>query len=170
MSLLFSRVRGTEDILDVTKYNFLIECARKHIEKYNFSQIETPILEQTNLFVRSLGQETDVVNKEMYVFETGSGESICLRPEATAGTMRAYLENGVARKPWKVWSYGPMFRHERPQKGRWRQFTQINMEVINADSISHDASFLKMLDSFFSDVLLLENYVLKLNFLAKLLL
>ncbi|MBU1007796.1 histidine--tRNA ligase [Candidatus Dependentiae bacterium] len=164
--MLFSRVRGTQDWLDLRLYNFLVEQAGKHLQRYNFSQIQTPILEQTNLFVRSLGQETDVVTKEMYVFETSSGESICLRPEATAGTMRAFLENHIEKKPWKVWCYGPMFRHERPQKGRWRQFEQINIEVINDDSIQQDAYFIKMLDAFFKDKLFLENYVIKLNFLG----
>jgi len=164
--MAFTRVRGTQDILDLKWYNFLIGVLGKHVECYNFSQIETPILELTSLFVRSLGQETDVVTKEMYVFETSKGESICLRPEGTAGTMRAYLENSIESKPWKVWSHGPMFRHERPQKGRWRQFTQFNLEVINAESIAHDAYFLKMLDLLFSQKLFLENYVIKLNFLG----
>lgn len=166
MGSQFSRVRGTEDVLDTKLHNFVISLVAKHLEKYNFSEITTPILEPTSLFVRSLGEQTDVVSKEMYIFETGSGESICLRPEGTAGTMRAFLENSVQQKPWKVWSHGPMFRHERPQKGRWRQFTQINIEVIDAESITQDAHFLKMLDNFFKNKLLLENYVLKLNFLG----
>jgi len=164
--MLFSRVRGTQDHLDLRLYNFVIDTVSKHLQLYNFTQIYTPILEHTNLFVRSLGQETDVVKKEMYVFETASGESICLRPEATAGTMRAFLENHIEKKPWKVWTYGPMFRHERPQKGRWRQFEQINIEVIDSDSIAQDAYFIKMLDTFFTDKLLLENYVIKLNYLG----
>jgi len=162
----FVRVRGTEDILDLKFYNFVILQAKKHLETYNFSEIKTPILEHTKLFIHSLGEQTDVVSKEMYIFETAGGDSICLRPEATSGTIRAYLENHIESKPWKVWSHGPMFRHERPQKGRWRQFTQINIEVVNSDSISQDAYFLKMVDSFFKDKLFLENYVMKLNFLG----
>lgn len=162
----FSKVRGTQDLLDLRLQNFLINKISKHLSTYNFSQIEVPILEHTNLFVRSLGEETDVVTKEMYVFETAGGESICLRPEATAGTMRAYLENNVEAAPWRAWCHGPMFRHERPQKGRWRQFSQINIEVINAPQIEHDILFIKMLDSFFKDVLLLDEYVIKLNFLG----
>ena len=162
----FSRVRGTQDLFDLRLYNFVIDQVKKHLQIHNFTQIQTPILEHTDLFVRSLGQETDVVTKEMYVFETASGESICLRPEATAGTMRAFLENHVEAKPWKVWTYGPMFRHERPQKGRWRQFEQINIEVINSDSVVQDAFFIKMLDTLFNDKLLLENYVVKLSFLG----
>jgi histidyl-tRNA synthetase len=161
-----SRVRGTQDLLDMRLRNFVVRTVEKHLAVYNFSHIETPILEHTNLFVRSLGQQTDVVTKEMYVFETYGGENICLRPEGTAGTIRAFLENHIEKKPWKVWSYGPMFRHERPQKGRWRQFWQINMEVINVSAIAHDAHFIKMLDSCFINKFLLEDYVIKLNFLG----
>jgi len=163
---MIARVRGTEDILDLKLHNFIIDKIRKHLQRYNFSEIQTPILEKTELFVRSLGQETDVVTKEMYTFETEGGDKICLRPEATAGTVRAFLENKIEQTPWKVWSYGSMFRHERPQKGRWRQFSQINMEVINSSSVSEDCLFLKMLDRFFSKDLSLENYVLKINFLG----
>jgi len=162
----FSRVRGTQDILDLRLRLFVLSKISSHLKKYNFSQIETPVLERTDLFVRSLGEQTDVVTKEMYVFNTAGGDSICLRPEGTAGTIRAFLENHIEKRPWKVWSYGPMFRHERPQKGRWRQFYQVNMEVIGTGEIVQDGFFIKMLDSFFSKNLLLENYVLKLNFLG----
>jgi histidyl-tRNA synthetase len=162
----YSRVRGTEDILDLTLQNFVIEQISKHLATYNYSEIKTPILEKTDLFVRSLGTETDVVTKEMYAFETSGGDKICLRPEATASAVRAYLENRVEQRPWKVFTHGPMFRHERPQKGRWRQFSQINIENINSSSISHDVLFLSMLDSFFRNTLKLEEFVLKLNFLG----
>ena len=162
----YSRVRGTEDILDLTLHNFVIEQISKHLATYNYSEIQTPIIEKTDLFVRSLGTETDVVTKEMYAFETAGGDKICLRPEVTASTIRAYLENRVEQKPWKVFTHGPMFRHERPQKGRWRQFSQINIENINSSSISHDVLFISMLDSFFRNNLQLEEFVLKLNFLG----
>jgi histidyl-tRNA synthetase len=163
---MIQRVRGTEDILDTSLLNFIIDTAKKHFTCYNFHEIQTPILEHMSLFQRTLGKETDVVTKEMYTFETNSGESICLRPEATASTMRAFLEGTPKATPWKVFSYGPMFRHERPQKGRMRQFSQFNMEVIGSNSIFEDAHFLKMLDVYFSQVLPLENYVLKVNFLG----
>jgi len=162
---MFARVRGTEDLLDLTLYTFLVDEFKKHLNLYNFSEIQTPILEHTNLFVRSLGTETDVVTKEMYTLQTSSGESLCLRPEATASTMRAFLE-ALPQTPWKVYTYGPMFRHERPQKGRWRQFSQFNIEIIGSSSISQDANFIKMLDSFFSEKLKLQNYFLKINFLG----
>ncbi len=163
---MITRVRGTQDILDTSLRNFITQTIQKHLSKYNFHQIETPILEPTNLFVRSLGSYTDVVSKEMYVFETKSGESICLRPEATASTMRAFLENPVRRTPWKVFSIGPMFRHERPQKGRWRQFTQINIEIIGSAAIEQDAQLLYLLDRLFRDVFKLDSFAMKINFLG----
>jgi histidyl-tRNA synthetase len=164
---MITRVRGTEDLLDLKLYNFMIETIKHHLALHNFNQIETPILEPTELFVRSVGSDTDIVSKEMYVFQTGSGESICLRPEGTAGIMRAYVENGLTQQAcWKVYIIGPMFRHERPQKGRWRQFSQVSIELINASAIEHDVLFLKMLDALFSEKFKLENYVLKLNFLG----
>lgn len=161
-----TRVRGTEDIIDLRLYNFMLDKIKQHLTVYNFSQIDTPILEHTELFVRALGTETDVVSKEMYIFNTASSESICLRPEGTAGVIRAYIENRIEAAPWKVFIHGPMFRHERPQKGRWRQFNQVSIEIINTNAIEQDAQLLKMLDTLFCDVLKIENYVLKLNFLG----
>ena len=163
---MITRVRGTEDFLDLTLHNFVLEQAKKHFASYNFSQIETPILEHTALFKRSLGATTDVVSKEMYTLTTESGDELCLRPEATAPTMRAFLEAKIDQTPWKVFSYGPMFRHERPQKGRWRQFSQINIEAIGTAAISQDAQTIAMLDRFFGETLQLEDYILKLNFLG----
>ncbi|MBS1987822.1 histidine--tRNA ligase [Candidatus Dependentiae bacterium] len=164
--MMISRVRGTEDILDLKLQTFFMQTTQHHMQCYNFTEIQTPILEHTNLFVRSLGTDTDVVSKEMYVFKAESEDSICLRPEGTASTIRAYIENGVQQRPWKVYTHGPMFRHERPQKGRWRQFSQFSIEVVNSPSIMHDIQFLKMLDDLFTHKLKIENYVLKLNFLG----
>lgn len=164
---MISRVRGTEDILDLNLYNFILEQAKRHLHIHNFTEIDTPILEHTNLFVRAVGEQTDIVSKEMYVFQKENEEdSICLRPEITASIIRAYFENGVQQRPWKVFAHGPVFRKERPQKGRWRQFTQLSVELIAAKEIEYDAYFLKMIDSFVSDVLKLENYAIKLNFLG----
>jgi histidyl-tRNA synthetase len=163
---MITRVRGTEDIVDLRLYNFMLEKIKQHLAIYNFSNIDTPILEHTELFTRSLGSQTDVVSKEMYVFNTAGGESICLRPEGTAGVIRAYIENGIQQSPWKVFLHGPMFRHERPQKGRWRQFNQVSIEIINSAAITQDVQLLKMLDTLFSEVLKIEHYVLKLNFLG----
>jgi histidyl-tRNA synthetase len=164
---MITRVRGTQDILDLSLRTFLIKKIGDHLAVYNFKQIQTPILEPTKLFRHSLGEHTDVVTKEMYVFQTDEeSESICLRPEATASTMRAFLENHVERTPWKVFSTGQMFRHERPQKGRWREFGQINIEIIGTEAIEQDAHALHMIDLFFSEALKLEDYVIKLNFLG----
>ena len=163
---MISRVRGTEDVLDLTLRNFIYKMAQNHLQQYNFTEIQTPILEHTNLFIHSLGAETDVVSKEMYVFNEDDEKSICLRPEATASTIRACFENRIERFPWKTFLFGPMFRKERPQKGRFRQFTQLNVEVIGSKSIAQDAFFIKMLDRFFNESFRLENYVIKLNFLG----
>lgn len=163
---MINRVTGTEDLLDLRLRNFFINHATEHFESFNFTNIQTPILEYTQLFVHSLGAETDVVAKEMYVFAQDQENSVCLRPEFTASTIRACFENRIERLPWKVFSHGPVFRRERPQKGRLRQFHQFNIETIGAHSIMHDAHFIKMLDALFSNVLKLEHYVLKLNFLG----
>jgi histidyl-tRNA synthetase len=164
---MISRVRGTDDVLDLRLYNFVLNQIKKHLELHNFSEIDTPILEHTNLFVHSVGEQTDIVSKEMYVFKREDDEdSICLRPEATSSVIRAYVENSVEQRPWKVYVHGPMFRKERPQKGRWRQFNQTSIEILNASAIEQDAQLIKMLDSLLIEVFKLENYALKLNFLG----
>lgn len=174
---MFKKVKGTHDYLDLSLFNFLISKVKKHLNIYNFIEISTPILEYTELFKRSLGQETDVVSKEMFIIEsrlesqdsnsTDNKEgSICLRPEATASTVRAFVNSNVDLTPWKVYSYGPMFRYERPQKGRARQFHQVNIEVIGSESIFEDAQLIKMLERLFQDDLCLDNYALLINFLG----
>lgn len=164
------RIKGTQDFLDLRIYNFIIDQIKDHLALYRFTQIETPILESLDLFKRSLGLYTDVVSKEMFIIQpTHTDETddrICLRPEATVSTLRAFVENGVQLVPWKVFSYGPMFRYERPQKGRFRQFYQINMEVIGSASVYQDALLIAMLDRFFHEKLKLPNYVLHINFLG----
>ena len=161
-----SRVKGTQDFTDLTLYRFIIEQFEKQAQLYHFDRIETPILERIELFKRSLGLHTDIVSKEMFVIDTANkDEQICLRPEATAPTMRAFIELKPIT-PWKVYSFGPMFRYERPQKGRFRQFHQINMEVIGSAAIAQDAQLITMLDRFFHEKLQLNNYALQLNFLG----
>lgn len=168
---MFTRVRGTQDFLDLRLFNFFVETTKKHLSCHNFHEIATPILEHTDLFKRSLGEETDVVSKEMFVIP-GSGEdadekeSLCLRPEATASTMRAFLNNHVDTTPWKVFTYGPMFRKERPQKGRFRQFHQFNIEIIGTNSVAQDAYFITMLERLFSEKLKLTNYALLINYMG----
>ena len=170
---MISRVKGTQDFLDLTLYNFLIDKTQAHLEKAAFTEIATPLLEHTELFKRSLGLHTEVVSKEMYTVVTGheteddsTRESLCLRPEATASTMRAFFNNNIEKKPWKVFSHGPIFRHERPQKGRFRQFHQVTIEAIGATSIAHDAELLSILDRLFTQQLKLNSYALLINFLG----
>ncbi len=161
------RVKGTQDFLDLRLFNHIIDLAKKQLETYHFTEIATPILEPLELFKRSLGLYTDVVSKEMFVIQGAQEEdALCLRPEATAPTLRAFIENGVQQTPWKVFTWGPMFRHERPQKGRYRQFHQLSMEIIGSASVAQDAFFITMLDRFFHEKLHLNNYALVINYLG----
>lgn len=164
---MFSKVKGTQDFLDLSLFNYTLAVIKKQLATYHFNEITTPIIEPTDLFKRSLGLATDVVTKEMFTLNTGpEGESICLRPEATAAIARAFIENGVQTTPWKVFQWGPMFRHERPQKGRYRQFHQVSMEIIGAKSIVQDVQCIKMLDRLFHEQFGLNNVALLINFLG----
>ena len=162
----FRAIKGTRDIQppDSTLWNWFEQSARDVFESYNFREIRLPIFEETSLFARSVGGETDIVSKEMYSFPDRStssdatadaGDLISLRPEATASTMRAYIEHGMHALPGNVKLYymGPMFRRERPQKGRYRQFYQIGAEVLGqSDAPAIDAEVIEMLMTFFSRV------------------
>jgi histidyl-tRNA synthetase len=126
-------VRGTHDLLfdDAERHRRIETTALEIAERYGFREIATPIFEFTEVFARTLGETSDIVTKEMYTFETKGGESITLRPEGTAGIARAFISGGLSQlTPLKVFYRGPMFRHERPQKGRQRQFHQIGVELI----------------------------------------
>ena len=161
-----SRVKGTQDFIDTHLFQFIINQFQEHVSLYHFTEVATPIIEHIELFKRTLGVFTDVVSKEMFVIKSADKEdTICLRPEATAPTMRAFLE-AQPLTPWKVYSYGPMFRYERPQKGRFRQFHQINVEVIGSSSISQDALLITMLDRFFQEKLNIQSSALQINFLG----
>lgn len=127
--------RGVRDILpeQAWKWAYVLEMARSVSEDFAYRETHLPIFEQTDLFSRGIGDTTDVVEKEMYTFEDRAGRSLTLRPELTASMVRAYLEHQMHRQPQqpaKLWSYGPMFRYERPQKGRYRQFWQLDVEAI----------------------------------------
>lgn len=166
---MIQRIRGTRDMLDTTLLNFALKTITQQVKLHHFHEIITPILEPTELFSRSLGTETDVVSKEMFIVSSSSAqgdESICLRPEATASTIRAFVEGGIDQLPWKVFSFGPMFRYERPQKGRYRQFYQFNIECIGTANLTHDVRLISMLDRLFSTKFGLVNYALHLNFLG----
>lgn len=164
---MITRVKGTQDFLDLTLLNFLLASVRAHVTKYHYAEIQTPLIENTQLFTRSLGEHTDVVNKEMFsVMMRDENDHVCLRPEATASIVRAFVENGVQQLPWKVFTYGPMFRYERPQKGRFRQFHQISFEVIGSASVAQDVELIVMLDRLFHEVLMINDSALLINYLG----
>lgn len=166
---MFSRIKGTQDILDYSLIEGVLQIVDRHLKNYNFSQISTPILESVSLFERGLGLQTDVVSKEMFVVQSKSDrEQICLRPELTAGTVRAFVEQqGLLVLPWKVFSYGPAFRYERPQKGRLRQFHQVSIESLGTATVAYDAFFISMLANLFAEKLDIEHFVLHVNFLGQ---
>ena len=166
---MFPRIKGTQDILDYRLIEGVLQIIEYHLKNYNFSQVVTPILESVSLFERGLGFQTDVVSKQMFVVQSKSdSEHICLRPEITAGTVRAFVEQqGSLVLPWKVFSYGPVFRYERPQKGRFRQFNQVSIESLGTNSVMYDAFFISMLSNLFGEKLAIENFVLHVNFLGQ---
>ena len=144
-------LKGTKDILpqDINMWHFVEEKANKVFSGYGFKEIRTPIIEVTELFSRGVGDTTDIVNKEMYTFEK-SDRSITLRPENTAGVVRSYIENGMTRlsAPVKLWYKGPMFRYERPQAGRQRQFHQVGVEMFGIKQPTADAEVILMAVNF----------------------
>jgi histidyl-tRNA synthetase len=141
-------VKGTRDILPPSSavWNEVEAVARRIFRRYNYAEIRTPIFEQTALFARGVGEETDIVSKEMYTFTDRDGSSLTLRPENTASVIRAYIEHRLDQQPGlqKLFYIGPMFRRERPQKGRYRQFFQIGAETIGSDSPAVDAEVIEM--------------------------
>jgi len=162
MSIL-QAVRGTRDLLppETALWNHIDATARRVLERYSFGEIRTPILEETQLFSRSVGEDTDIVSKEMYTFtpDAESSQSLTLRPENTAGVVRAYIEHqlGETGQLQKLYYIGPQFRRERPQKGRYRQFFQIGAEVIGppsagSESPLRDAEVLEMLATLLSEL------------------
>lgn len=141
--------RGTQDILpqDSAKWRYIENRLHTLMELYNYKEIRTPIFESTELFARGVGNSTDVVQKEMYTFKDKGGRSLTLRPEGTAAVVRSYIEHkmqGEPNQPIKLYYNGPMFRYERKQKGRYRQFNQFGVEAIGAENPSIDAEILAM--------------------------
>ncbi len=162
-------IRGFNDVLpsEIRKWQFVEETARQVFEGFGFSEIRIPILERTELFSRGIGEATDIVEKEMYTFTDRSGNSLTLRPEATASMSRAYLEHQMYTfdPVAKLYCMGPMFRYERPQKGRYRQFYQIDAEVFGVENPMVDAEVIIMLLHFLGRVGL-ENLELQINSLG----
>ncbi len=161
-------IRGTQDIFgpDAEAFAYVVETFERVRKLYRFRRIEMPVFEKTEVFARSLGETTDVVSKEMYSFEDRGGDSLTLRPEFTAGIARAFLTNGWQQHaPLKVGTHGPLFRYERPQKGRYRQFHQIDAEIIGAAEPQADVELLAMADQLLKE-LGIEGVTLHLNTLG----
>jgi histidyl-tRNA synthetase len=141
-------LKGFKDILpdEVVLWQFIEQAARDIFSRYGFEEIKVPILEKTELFVRTIGESTDIVEKEMYTFADRNGAFITMRPEGTAPVIRAYIENGlhVRGAVQRLFTIGPMFRHERPQKGRMRQFHQMSVEVLGSSSARLDTEVMAM--------------------------
>jgi len=157
-------IKGTRDILPPESFVWgqAESVARKILELYGFAEIRTPIFERTELFARSVGEDTDIVSKEMYTFQDRDDASLTLRPEGTAPVVRAYLEHQLFQDSQllKLYYVGPMFRRERPQKGRYRQFHQIGAEVLGSQNPAIEAEVIEMLQLFFERVGIKESSLL----------
>ncbi|MBU4175357.1 MAG: histidine--tRNA ligase [Actinobacteria bacterium] len=166
MALKYHAPRGTSDLVfpESEKVERLVEIACEACALYGYRRVSTPVLESTGLFRRSIGEETDIVTKEMYTFEDSGGESLTLRPEGTAPVVRAYLEAGLRSEglPQKLYYAGPMFRRERPQAGRFRQFSQVGAEAIGSEDPLLDVEMISLSVAIFDD-LGLQRYTLLLN-------
>src|SRR5882762_7692202 len=163
----FQAIRGTRDLLppETVLWNRVEQTAHEVFATFGFGEIRLPIFEPTELFARGVGGETDIVSKEMYTFEDRDGTSVSLRPEATASVCRAYIEHGMQQlpQPVKLYYLAPMFRRERPQKGRYRQFYQIGAEVLGgSDAPAIDAEVIEMVMTLF-DRLELQGVQLDIN-------
>ncbi|MBF0589236.1 MAG: histidine--tRNA ligase [Magnetococcales bacterium] len=162
-------IRGVRDILpgEAVQWQSVEAEARRIFGLYGFHELRTPIMERTELFARAVGETSDIVEKEMYSFPDRKGASISLRPEGTASVVRSFMENGFERQlPWKVFYMGPMFRYERPQKGRYRQFHQIGCELFGPQGPLADAEMMAMAMRYLGQIGLAEGLTLELNSLG----
>ena len=168
MGEILQAVRGMNDLLpdQSSLWQFVEGRIRSVLEGYGMQEMRMPIVEKTELFRRSIGEVTDIVEKEMYTFDDRNGDSLTLRPEGTAGCVRACIQHGLLRNQvQRLWYYGPMFRHERPQKGRYRQFFQAGVEVFGLDDTDVDAELLLLTARLWKQ-LGLERISLQLNSLG----
>lgn len=168
MTATIQSIRGMHDILpaDMAAWHRLENTIRSVFRSYGYDEIRIPALEKTELFARAIGDATDVVQKEMYSFEDRGGDWLSLRPEGTAGVVRAVIQNGLLyAAPLRLWYMGPMFRRERPQKGRTRQFHQVGAEVFGAPGPDVDAELLAMCQGIWQQ-LGLKNLRLEINSLG----
>jgi len=162
-------IRGMHDVLpeDIDAWHWCERQLGRTLESYGYSEIRIPLVERTELFTRAIGQGTDVVEKEMYAFADRNGDSLCLRPEGTAGVVRAVIQHGLLQPPGlKVWYRGPMFRHERPQKGRQRQFHQTGVEVFGLDGAAVDIELIALGERLWRALGIAEDIELELNSLG----
>ena len=162
-------VRGTQDLLpaEQARHRHVVDTARRISARYGYQEIATPIFEFTEVFSRPIGETTDIVTKEMYTFTDRGGEEITLRPEYTAGIVRAVISNGLTQNlPLKFFAAGPMFRYERPQKGRFRQFHQIDVELIGAPQPQADIEVIALGADILDALGILKRTVLELNTLG----
>ncbi|MCQ8104770.1 histidine--tRNA ligase [Methylomonas sp. SURF-2] len=162
-------IRGMHDILPEQSpyWQWLEQNARQTLAAYGYQEIRLPIVEKTELFKRSIGEVTDIVEKEMYTFDDRNGDSLTLRPEGTAGCLRACLEHGLLHnQSHRLWYYGPMFRHERPQKGRYRQFYQLGVETYGMPGPDIDAEMILLTDRLWKKLGIRDKVELQLNSLG----
>src|ERR1044072_5989052 len=163
------RIRGTQDIWgeEADRFHKVVETFDRVRRLYAFNRVEIPVFEATEVFARSIGETTDVVSKEMYTFEDNGGDSITLRPEFTAGLCRAYLSEGWQQHaPLKLATWGPVFRYERPQKGRYRQFHQLDAEIIGTHAAAADVELLVLADQLLHELGIADAVTLQLNTLG----
>ena len=162
-------IRGMHDILPEQSpyWHWLEDHSRQVLDAYGYQEIRLPIVEKTDLFKRSIGEVTDIVEKEMYTFEDRNGDSLTLRPEGTAGCLRACLEHGLLHnQSHRLWYYGPMFRHERPQKGRYRQFYQLGVETYGMPGPDIDAEMILLTDRLWRNIGIRDHVELQINSLG----
>ncbi|MEE4350100.1 MAG: histidine--tRNA ligase [Pacificimonas sp.] len=162
-------IRGTNDFVkdEAARFDHVVDTFRRVARQFNFRPVHIPVFEHTGVFARSLGETTDVVSKEMYSFEDRSGDSVTLRPEFTAGIARAYISNGWQQHGlMKLSAWGPCFRYERPQKGRFRQFHQLDAEMLNAPEPMHDVELLAFGQALLTELGVAGNVTLELNTLG----
>src|SRR3990170_4657352 len=162
-------VRGTQSLLgeDADRFHAVIAAFDRGRRLFGFKRVEVPVIEPTAVFARSLGETTDVVSKEMYTFEDRGGDSVTLRPEFTAGIARAFISEGWRQHaPLKVATHGPAFRYERPQKGRFRQFHQLDAEIIGAAEPAADVEAIAFASQLIAELGLAERSTLHLNTLG----
>jgi histidyl-tRNA synthetase len=169
MAANIQAIRGMHDVLpeQIPLWQYAESIIREVLSSYGYSEIRLPIVEKTELFKRSIGEVTDIVEKEMYTFEDRNGDSLTLRPEGTAGCLRACLEHGLLHhQTHRLWYYGPMYRHERPQKGRYRQFIQLGVETYGVAAPDIDAELILLMHRLWQKLGILNKVRLQLNSLG----